>query len=163
MRSSHRFALVAGLVAAIAGATGASGETFSYAPLDTVLQRHVHDGRVDYRGLSQDRDPLERFLAVCSGARPDSMSREDQIAFWVNAYNARVLDGVIRRPGLRSVLDVGKHWGVPTVAFFREKRLTAGKKLLLSDIEHRILRTRYQEPGLPVRFLDYDWSLNGDG
>ncbi len=64
----------------------------------------------------------------------------------MNAYNARVLGGVIRRPGLESVLDVGKRLGIPTLGFFRERRLTAGEERSLDDIEHRILRARYGEP-----------------
>lgn len=118
----------------------------SYAALDTALIRHVHDGRVDYGALARDRGPLERFLDQARDARPDGWSREDRIAFWVNVYNARVLDGVIRRPGLRNVLDVGKTLGVPTLGFFREKAISGGRELSLNDIEHEILRKGFHEP-----------------
>ncbi len=118
----------------------------SYAALDTVLIRHLHDGRVDYGALARDRGPLERFLASAREARPDDWPREDRIAFWVNVYNARVLDGVIRRPGLESVLDVGKILGVPTMGFFREKARSGGRDLSLNDIEHEILRKGFHEP-----------------
>jgi hypothetical protein len=119
---------------------------FSYAALDTVLTRYLHEGRVDYGGLARRRGPLERFLAATREAHPDHWPREAQIAFWVNVYNARVLEGVIRRRGLKSVLDVGKTLGVPTLGFFREKRLSAGRLLSLNDIEHDILRKGFQEP-----------------
>ena len=118
----------------------------SYAALDTALTRHLHAGRVDYRGLALDRGPLERFLATTRDARPESWSREGRIAFWVNVYNARVLDGVIRRPGLKSVLDVGRTLGVPTLGFFRERARSAGRELSLNDIEHGILRKEFHEP-----------------
>ncbi len=130
----------------LVGCTGACAEGFSHAALDTALRRHLHDGRVDYGGLARDRGPLERYLASTLAARPDTWSREEQIAFWVNVYNARVLDGVIRRRGLGSVLDVGKTLGVPTLGFFRETFRVAGWRLSLNDIEHGILRTRYHEP-----------------
>lgn len=119
---------------------------FSYAALDTVLGRHLHGGRVDYGALARDRGPLERFIAATRKARPESWSRDDQIAFWVNVYNARVLDGVIRRPGLKSVLDVGKKLGIPTLGFFREQGVSAGRRLSLNDIEHDILRKGFKEP-----------------
>jgi hypothetical protein len=116
------------------------------AAWDSVLARFVEGGRVAYGALARDRGALDRFLAATESARPDGFSRESRLAFWVNAYNARVVDGVLRRPGLRSVLDPGKVLGVPTLRFFREPRLTAGRRLTLDDIEHRILRAEFGEP-----------------
>ena len=121
---------------------------FSTAGLDTVLTVHLRKGRVDYGTLARDRGPLDRFLASTRSARPDEWSRNEQIAFWANVYNARVLEGVIRRPGLKSVLDVGKKLGVPTLGFFREKSVVAGRSLSLNDIEHKILRQGFREPRL---------------
>lgn len=118
----------------------------SYAALDTLLARHLHDGQVDYGALARDRGPLDRFLASTREARPEAWPRAEQIAFWVNVYNARVLEGVIGRPGLKSVLDVGRILGVPTLGFFREKARSGGRELSLDDIEHRILRRQFREP-----------------
>ncbi len=135
------------LVALVFGtATRSRAADFSYASLDTVLTRHVRDGRVDYGALARDPGPLRRFLAASAEANPAGWSRQERIAFWVNVYNARVLDGVIRRPGLKSVLDVGKVLGVPTLGFFRERGCTAGRDLSLNDIEHGILRAEFHEP-----------------
>lgn len=118
------------------------------AALDTVLARHVRDGRVDYGALARDRGPLDRYLAAVARANPEQESRDEQLAFWVNAYNARVLEGILRWPGLKSVLDVGKVVGVPTLGFFRQRTRTAGRELSLDDIEHGVLRKRFREPRL---------------
>lgn len=123
-----------------------STESFSHAALDTVLQQHLRNGRVDYGALARHPAPLSRYLHAAASAQPDDWTREEQIAFWVNVYNARVLEGVIRRPGLESVLDVGKILVVPTLGFFRESFPVADRELSLNDIEHGILRERYQEP-----------------
>ena len=131
-----------------AAAASAPADSFSHAIFDTVLTRILRDGHVDYGALARDHADLDRYLAALAAARPDGWPRPDQIAFWVNAYNARVLDGVIRRPGLKSVLDVRKVLGVPTLGFFREERDTGGARYSLDDIEHRILRARYAEPRL---------------
>lgn len=133
-------------LAVAAGSAGA--DAFSHAALDTVLRRVLRDGWVDYGALAKDHTDLDRYLAASASARPDEWPRGEQIAFWVNVYNARVLDGVIRRPGLKSVLDVRKVLGIPTLGFFRERRVTAGARRSLDDIEHRILRARYAEPRL---------------
>lgn len=139
---------IVALILLLVGSRPAQGETFSHAALDTVLGRVLRDGRVDYGALRREHAELDRYLAAVATAAPDGWPREEQIVFWVNAYNARVLDGVIRRPGLKSVLDVRKVLGVPTLGFFRERRVTAGAKRSLDDIEHRILRARYAEPRL---------------
>src|SRR5205814_4482033 len=134
---------VLGLVALT---TAASAGSFSHAALDTVLSRHVRNGRVDYGALRRDPGPLDRYLAAVADARPDAWSREEQIAFWVNVYDARVLDGVLRHPGIRSVLDVGKERGGSGVGFFAEPRLTAGAPRTLDQIEKDILCARFHEP-----------------
>ncbi len=142
MRSAVPRLLLAALT--LAAAPAAAGE-FSYAAFDSVLVRHLAGGRVDYGALARDPGPLERFLSATREARLDGWSRADRIAFWVNVYNARVLDGVIRRPGLKSVLDVGKIVGIPTLGFFRDQAETAGRKLSLNDIEHEILRREFRD------------------
>jgi hypothetical protein len=134
------------LVALAVTPSGGGAASVPVAPLDSVLIRFVREGRVDYRGLARDPGSLRRFLDSTREARPPGHPRAEQIAFWVNAYNARVLDGVIRRPGLASVLDPGKVAGVPTLGFFRERRRTAGRMLSLNDIEHEILRAGFREP-----------------
>lgn len=145
-RRSWTNALGVSLMIALPRPSSAATSQFSYAALDTVLSSHLHEGRVDYGALASDRGPLERFLAATREAHPDGWPREEQIAFWANVYNARVLDGVIRRPGLKSVLDVGKTLGVPTLGFFRESGRSAGRELSLNDIEHEILRKGFHEP-----------------
>ena len=134
------------LLALAPGPVRAGTSAPSCAALDTLLARHLHEGQVDYGALARDRGPLERFLASTREVRPDTWPEADQIAFWVNVYNARVLEGVVRRPGLKSVLDVGRFLGVPTLGFFRDKARSGGRDLSLDDIEHRILCKRFREP-----------------
>ena len=136
--------LLVALLPAWPPAVSAAG--FSHAALDTVLQAHVHDARVDYGALARDRGPLERYLEATRAAHPDAWPRNEQIVFWVNVYNARVLDGVVRRPGLKSVLDVGKLVGVPTLGFFRERAVSGEREISLNGIEHEILRKGFHEP-----------------
>ncbi len=132
----------------VAAPAARAGAPVSSAALDTVLARHLSAGQVDYGALARDPGPLLRFLAETSEARPEAWPREERIAFWVNVYNARVLDGVIRRPGSKSVLDVGKMLGVPTLGFFREKGRSGGRRVSLNEIEHDILRKGFGEARL---------------
>ena len=141
------------LLAALLAATSVAAPTaaapsprFSHAALDTVLARYLHDGSVDYGALRREHGALDRYLVAVAAARPDGWPREEQIAFWVNAYNARVLEAVIRRPGLESVMDVGRSERFPGPGFFREPRPTGGAPRTLEDVEKGILRARFHEP-----------------
>ena len=144
MRPASRVGLLLSVLIALS--RPASAGTLSYADFDSVLTRFVHDGAVDYGALARERATLDRFLRATQEADPQAWPRNEQLAFWINVYNARVLDGVTRRPGLRSVLDVGKALGVPTLGFFRERLRSGGRDLTLNDIEHEIIRDGFREP-----------------
>ena len=74
---------------------------FSHDLLDSLLAERVDDrGRVDYPGLARDPRRLDRYLhqlAACSPERcPERFpSDADALAYWINAYNAFVLRGVL--------------------------------------------------------------------
>lgn len=66
----------------------------------TVLRDNVRDGLVDYARLSQNREPLERFLGLISVLGPESTPNlfrtpSDQMCYYINAYNACVLRAVL--------------------------------------------------------------------
>lgn len=121
-------------ITCLAAASAKASEVVSPAPLDSVLGARVRGGVVDYGGLARQPGSLRRYLAATAEARPERFDRARQMAFWINTYNARVLDGVIRRPGLTSVLDTVRARG-----FFKEKGRSGGREASLDDIE-RIVR-----------------------
>ena len=109
---------------------------------DDLLRRHVRGDRIDYDGFQRDRSQLRRYL--------DSLrdlglpSRNDEIALWINAYNAATIDLVVReriaRGGrLRSIKDIPAPWSRP-------RWRIAGAERSLDDMEHEILRKRFREP-----------------
>lgn len=100
---------------------------------DRVLQNHVIEGGVDYAGLVSGKGDLDAFLAALRVAEPPSDPGESA-AFWINAYNAAVLDLVVERYPLSSVMDVD--------GFFDELRTEIGGELLtLDEIEQRALES----------------------
>src|SRR5262249_37950320 len=128
------------MLAATPGTQARPGAVVATAALDTVLVRFAHEGRVDYRSLAADPGALHRYLAAAATARPGGYGRSEQMAFWINTYNARVLDAVLRRPGLKSVLDSVA--GLPGV--FREGRPSGGQTISLDQIE-RMLRESFRD------------------
>jgi hypothetical protein len=91
-RSLCLFACSAVLVAAAPRA-----QTDLHAPFDHILDTYVRDGFVYYRALQSDRALLDRYTASLDIA-PATIAAwpvAEQKAFWVNAYNAFVLETVI--------------------------------------------------------------------
>lgn len=104
-----------------------------------VLERHVKDGRVDYRALERtDLGALDRFLEAIASAKlpPD---REARMAFFIDAYNALVLRSVIAHGRPRSVLDVEGF-------FNREQHRVAGREVTLDELEKKLLNPFAQDP-----------------
>ncbi len=134
------------LVALAAGHAVAAG--FDHAPWDRVLQARVNAlGEVDYKGLKANRQDLDEYVRRLAEASPVSQpqrfrKREEQLAYWINAYNAFVMRGVIDRYPTDSVRSLGFAYG-----FFRRKDYTAGgAKISLLDLEDDILRKQYKDP-----------------
>ena len=98
-----------------------------------VLERYHVDGGLDYAALQKGRQDLDSYLGSLDGAEPDGLTPADQVAFWVNAYNAVVVYHVLDLyPELDSVKEVE--------GFFDERRFpVAGHELTLDEIEDRAL------------------------
>ena len=104
-----------------------------------VLKTHVKDGLVNYKALEkQSRASLDRFLtAVAEAKLPES--KDDRVAFYVDAYNALVLGAVLREGRPRSVLDVK--------GFFADKQhRVAGQSVTLDQLEKKILNPLAKDP-----------------
>ena len=111
---------------------------------DGILGRYVSaDGFVNYKGLKEDKE-FERYIEYLYNADPDGLpSDKHRLAFWINAYNAFVLKGVLEEYPIKSVLDVS--W-IPH-SFFRLKKFkTKHGKITLRTLEDKKLREAFREP-----------------
>lgn len=127
-----------------------AAETFSHADWTAVLQRFVDDqGRVDYHGLAADRAVFDRYLAKVESISPENRpelfpTREDQLAYYLNAYNALVFNGVLARgPEEESV------WSglISGFNFFSRMEITVGGKVTnLKQLEDDVVRARFGDP-----------------
>ncbi len=80
---------------------------YSTEPWRRVLEAFQNQGGLDYKALQDSRDDLDLYLDSLSNVRPGDWSKEDQIAFWCNAYNAVVAFHVLELyPDISSVKKV---------------------------------------------------------
>lgn len=111
--------------------------------LDSLLQKHVSDkGKVNYKGLKNDKARLDRYCQLLSANPPqEGWSKEETMAYWINAYNAFTLKLVVDNYPTKSIMnfDRGKTWDV--------RRISIGdKKYSLNNLENDILRPQYKDP-----------------
>jgi hypothetical protein len=122
-----------------------------HRPLDQILDVYVRDGLVYYRALKTERGRLDRYAASLnvSSETYGGWSREQQMAFWLNAYNVFVLETVIDNYPIRGRNDTYPASSIRQIpgAFDRTKHRAAGRSVTLDDIEKTIL-PEFKEPRL---------------
>ena len=124
-----------------------SAAGFDHSIFDRILKTYVNDqGLVDYNGIAGDPS-FKSYMESLKTAHADSMSRNGQLAFWINAYNAVTIDKVIKWKPKKSVREtfVPGVW-TGTKFFTSREHTVAGEQLSQDDIEHEILRKQLKEP-----------------
>ena len=132
----------------LGAAARASGASFDHAVWDAILKTYVNEiGEVDYRALKGNRKDLDDYVRSLGEASPDNRpdlfpSRSHELAYWMNAYNAFVIRGVIDHYPIKSVRDAGVLYGF----FWRDDYLAGGVKMSLFHLENEVIRKKYREP-----------------
>lgn len=141
----------------------ATDEEFGYAKYDALLRTHVDsDGYVDYPALLAQRADLDHFIALMgavSDPEYDAWPKPEQLAFWINAYNAITLEYILNNypiqkgsflSGLRyptnSIRQIDGVWDTLTSK-------VVGKQRTLEDIEHEILRAQFGDARIHVAIV----------
>jgi hypothetical protein len=109
-------------------------------PFDRLLDRYVRDGYVYYAALKQERSSLDgyvRAVANVSSAELNAWPKNRQLAFWINAYNAFVLQTVIDSYPIRGSFPAYPADSIRQVpgAFERRAFRAGGHSLTLDAIE----------------------------
>jgi uncharacterized protein DUF547 len=115
-----------------------------HRPYDEMLDIYVRDGFVYYNALRLERTRLDQYVRSLDGAAAGEQargSRDEQIAFWINAYNAFVLQTVIDNFPIRGR---AKEYPVNSIrqipgAFEKRAFRAAGRTVTLDGIEKDLL------------------------
>ncbi len=109
-----------------------------------LLEKYVRNGKVDYAGFKAEETKLDRYLKILENVSTAELSRDEQFAFYVNTYNAWTIKLILSGyPGVSSIKDLGTIFKSP---WKKEIVRIDGKVISLDDVEHSILRPRYQDP-----------------
>ena len=115
----------------------AGNGTIDHSALAPALEGVARGGAA---ALATEEASLAGYMASLAGVDPDTLGRDEALAYWLNLYNAGTLD-LARRTldnGIGSVLRVPGAFDRPVVTI-------AGEALSLEGIEHGKIR-RFGDP-----------------
>lgn len=126
------------------------GQQINHRDWSAFLSRYVSPdaqgvNRVAYGQVTQaDRARLDRYLTDLQTVDPTRLTRDQQLAYWINLYNAVTVEVILENYPVGSIRDIRDGplsigpWNRPLVQ-------VAGQTLTLNDIEHRIIRPTFDE------------------
>ncbi len=150
--------LIAGVTAALWG-PGVAPLSADWGPLyQEFLDRYVVAEQrigayslnvVDYEGIVASRPSPDslywRVLSRLDGVRPETLEgRDEQIAFWINAYNLGAIKTIVDHYPVDSIRSPKIHWlrnpwGIKVLSI-------GGREYSLREIEHDILVAELRAP-----------------
>jgi len=135
------FVLILPLLIAPVRGQESLGDAARRKTFDQLLDLYVRNGDVYYRALRSDRAKLDGYINLLGTASVAKASRQEQIAFWLNAYNALVLRTVIDHYPIQSRSSQYPAKSIRQIpgAFERLPHRVAGRTLTLDQIEKDVL------------------------
>ena len=121
-----------------------AGDPVDHSLFAGLLEKYVIAGKVDYAGFKAEEKTLDNYLDLLSKIDPGRLSRNEQFAFYANAYNAWTIKLILSGyPGVQSIKDLGSLFKSPW-----KKKIARidGRVMTLDHIEHDILRPRFKDP-----------------
>ena len=134
-----------------------STATVDHSAWTALLKKHLRPASkgvalLDYKGFagaSADRSALKGYLATLASTPVSTLNRDEQMAFWINAYNALTVEVVLDAYPVASIRDIDISPGLLASGPWDAEVITVeGEALTLNEIEHRILRPIWNDPRL---------------
>lgn len=127
----------------VAAAKQTTLDKIDHTVWDGLLKKYVDvKGMVNYKAWkanSADTQALDQYLVHLSHSNGEG-TREQQLAFWINAYNAVTIKGILREYPTSSIRNhTAKFFGYNI--WKNLKLVVGGKEVSLDEMEHQVLRT----------------------
>ena len=111
----------------------------SHQAWERIVLAHVRDGQVDYPAIQAD-GRFDGYLRELNRIDPTRLpTRQDRLAFWINAYNAFAVQGILDGYSPMTL------WGRYRYFISRDYRV-GGATINLHDLEREVLIEQFHEP-----------------
>lgn len=127
-----------------------STASINHQPWQEILDQYLSTeasgvNLFEYGAVSEsDHKALKSYIKSLEALDPRQYKRDQQLAYWVNLYNALTVDVVLDAYPVKSILKIGGSFFSPGP--WNKKYLTiADQKLSLNNIEHGILRPIWKD------------------
>ena len=123
-------------------------EPISHQGWNDLLQQYVNaKGEVDYANWNKEPEALQAYLDLLSQNPPTSAwSESEQLAYWINAYNAYTIVLVLDHYPVESIKDIAGSIPFINSSFDVKFFEIGGFAFDLNTIEHQVLRAQFEEP-----------------
>jgi len=112
---------------------------FDHSAYNEILKKHAHSDGVNFQNLPKDASRLDQYLDSFHSISWDEISRfprEEQLAFWINAYNALMLNTLTDSKSKNPV-----------------QLVLEDRSLSLREIRDEILRRRFRDERIHFALL----------
>lgn len=122
-------------------------ERVSHAAFDGLLRQHVRGGLVDYDAFAAS-PAFAKYLQTLARTDPSRLPRTEQLAFWINAYNAYTIQLINNHEERASIKNINRALGfIKAGGPWKEPMATVGgTDYTLDEIEHERIRPVFNEP-----------------
>jgi hypothetical protein len=127
--------------------TAMHAQTVDHSAFDRLLHTHVVNGLVNYDGF-KDNAEFAGYLRLLAATNPATLPRNEQLAFWINAYNAYTIQLINVKNERESIRNVNKSLGLLRLKgpWSDPFAVVGGRTYTLDDIEQRTIRPTFREP-----------------
>jgi len=142
MRNGFRVLLPLLILFATAGHSAAQGSSWT-ADYNRLLGKYATANGVKYASWKNNAADLQALQKIVDGIAQENVSslgQKDQLAYYVNAYNAWILHEALEKYPTRSVKDT-------LFTFFTSKRIkVAGQETSFNALEKETIRSKFGDP-----------------
>jgi hypothetical protein len=129
------------------GVTALEAQSVDHSAFDRLLRAHVREGLVDYDAFKADPG-FARYLTLLAATNPATLPRNEQLALWINAYNAYTIQLINVKGERESIRNINRSLGLLRLKgpWSEAFAVVGGKTYTLDDIEHRTIRPTFRDP-----------------
>lgn len=117
---------------------------------DAILKDYVSDGHVHYVDIrNKVHFDVYAYLDYLANTDVSLLSREEQLAYYINLYNASVIKGITERwrDGYSPAEKDHQLFKDPLVNVF------GGRTISLNDLENKLIRPTFKDPRVHVALV----------